>query len=141
MRITPRGNEVKAVVSLMESDEYDTADAMAKAIIKRVAELFAEREWHAWVYRESPDAFYIPFGPFTSDTEAKRFAGRWVDALKGQHMILPLHSTAALTAQMAAYKSPSHYCAECNHSLVSHQHPKIQPKCAVKGCKCKRSTT
>lgn len=141
MRLTPRGNEVKAVVAIMESDEYDSAEAMAKAVIKRIAELFAEREWAAWVYRENPEAFYLPYGPFSSATEAKRFAGRYVEMLRGQHMILPLYSTSALTERMATYKVPSQFCDSCNHSLVSHEHPKIQPKCAVRGCACRRANT
>lgn len=141
MKVTPRATEVKAIVELLESTEFDSDTALAKAILKRTGELFAEREWHAWVYRESPDALYLTWGPFSSDNEAKRFAGKYVDMLKGQHMILPMSSTAELTARMATYKVPSHYCTTCTHSLISHEHPKKTPKCAVRGCKCKRSTT
>jgi hypothetical protein len=141
MRITPRADEVKAVVAIMESDEYESADLMAKAIIKQVAESFAERTFYAWVYRESPDAFYLPFGPFTSDNEAKKFAGKYVDMLAGQHMILSLHSTKELTDRMATHVIPTHHCQSCNHQLISHEHPKIQPKCAVRGCKCRKATS
>lgn len=142
MRVTPRAAEVKAVVGLLESDQFDSADALAKAVIKQVGELFAERDWYAWVYRESPDAYYLPWGPFSSDSEAKKFAGKYVDMLAGEHMILKLYSTAALADGVTnGRKQPSMFCAGCNHSLISHQHPKIQPRCAVRSCKCKRSTS
>jgi hypothetical protein len=139
VRLTPRGTEVKAVVALLESDQFDSADALAKAIIKEVADHFSHRDWYAWVYRENPEAFYLPFGIFSSDIEAKKFAGRYVSMLKGEHMILHLHSSADLDARMATHKIPSKFCQNCNHSLVVHEHPKIQPKCAVRGCNCRRA--
>jgi hypothetical protein len=139
MRLTPRGTEVKAVVELLESEEFDSAEALAKAILKRTAELLAERDFYAWVYRETPDAFYISHGPFTSETEAKRFAGKYVGSLKGQHMILPLFSTAQFVDRLASHKLPNYHCADCNHQLISHEHPKIQPKCAVRGCRCRKA--
>ena len=141
MKLTPRGNEVKAVVSLLESDEFETPEAMAKAIIKEIADLLSQRDFYAWVYRESPDAFYLPWGPFTSESEAKKFAAKYVMAMKGQHMILKLYSTAELTEQMGKHKLPDYFCTSCNHQLISHEHPKIQPKCAVRGCKCRKATS
>jgi hypothetical protein len=141
MRLTPRGTEVKAVVELLESDQFDSADALAKAILKRTAELLAERDFYAWVYRESPDAFYISHGPFTSENEAKKFAGKYVDMLKGQHMILPLFSTAQFVERLGSHKMANYHCTSCKHQLISHEHPKIQPKCAVRGCRCRKATT
>lgn len=139
MRVTPRGDEVKAVIELLESDQFDSDEAMSKAIIKRVAELFAEREWYVWVYRESPEAqWYLPYGPFSSESEAKKSAGKFVDMLTGQHMILHVFSYAELVNRMAQYKVPSKFCANCTHSLVSHEHPRKNGRCAVRGCKCKR---
>lgn len=135
MRITPRGNEIKAVVDLLEDDSYDSAQSLAKAIIKRVAEVFAERDWHAWVWRESPDAFQLAWGPYSSENEAKRASARV--GLAGQFMVLPLYSTAALVDRLSADVIPSYFCEACNHQVLSHQHPKIQPKCAVRGCECK----
>lgn len=141
MRVTPRGTEVKAIAELLDSGDFDSAEAMAKAVIKRVAELLSERDMYAWVYRESPEAFYLPFGPFTSDSEARKFAGKYVGMLKGQHMILPLYSTAGLTERMNAYKIPSAFCVTCNHSHISHQHPNKNGRCAVRGCKCRKDAT
>ena len=138
MRLTPRGTEVKAIVSLLESDEFDSAEALAKAIIKRTGELLSERDMYAWVYRESPEAYYLPFGPFTSESEAMRYAGKYVGMLKGQHMILPLYSTTALTERMASYQIPSAFCSACTHSHMSHEHPRKNGRCAVRGCKCRK---
>jgi len=141
MRITPRGPEVKAIVDLLESTEYESAEALAKAIIKRTGDLLAERDWYGWFYQETPEAFILSWGPFSSDSEARRFAAKYVGMLKGRHMILPLHSTTGLVNRMASYKIPSQFCSDCNHSLISHEHPKIQPKCAVRRCKCRKATT
>lgn len=140
MRLTPRGAEVKAIVELLESEEFDSADALAKAVLKRTAELFSEREFYAWVYRESPDAFYLPYGPFASEIEAKKFAGRYVDSLKGQHMILPLFSTTELVERLAAHKVTNYHCTSCTHQLISHEHPRKNGHCAFRGCKCRRAT-
>lgn len=138
MRLTPRGDEVKAIVALLESDGFDSAEALAKAVIKELAERLSDRNWYAWVYRETGDASYLSYGPFTSESEAMKFAGKYVGMLKGQHMILPLYSTNGLVNQLAEYKVKSLFCLECDHSLVSHEHPKKNGKCAVRGCKCKR---
>lgn len=143
MRLTPRGAEVKAIVELLESEQFDSADALAKAILKRIGELFSERDFYAWVYRETPDAWYLPYGPFTSESEAKKFAGKYVDSLKGQHMILPLFSTQALVDRLAEHKLPNLFCTNptCTHQLLSHEHPKKNGRCAVRGCSCKKATT
>lgn len=138
MRLTPRGAEVKAIVNVLESDEFDSAEALAKAIIKTTADFLSDRDWYVWVYRESPEAPYLSYGPFTSDTEAMKYAGKHVGMLKGQHMILPVYSTNALTEALASYRIKSVFCQACAHSLVSHEHPKKNGKCAVRGCKCKR---
>jgi hypothetical protein len=138
MRLTPRGTEVAAIAELLESDEFDSAEALSKAIIKRVADLFSEREWYVWVYRENPEAWYLPYGIFSSETEAKKSAGKMVDMLKGQHMILHVFSYAELVARIASYKVPSQFCANCEHSHISHQHPRKNGRCAVRNCKCKK---
>lgn len=140
MKLTPRGAEVKAVVELLESDEFESANALAKAILKHVADMLSDRDFYAWVYRETPDAFYIPFGPFTSESEAKKFAGKYVDALKGQHMILPLYSTNEFVNRLASHKLPNYHCTSCTHTLTAHEHPRKNGKCVVRGCSCKKAT-
>lgn len=137
MRVTPRAAEVKAIVELLESSDFDSADDLAKAILKRTADLFAERDWYAWVWRENPGSFLqLAWGPYSSENEAKKASARV--GLRGQFMTLPLYSTAALTNRLASDHPPSQLCKGCNHQHVSHQHPKIQPKCAVRGCKCRK---
>lgn len=140
MRLSPRGPEVKAIVELLESDDFDSAEALAKAVIKRVGELLSDRDMYAWVYGMG-DGFNLAWGPFSSDSEAKKFAGQYADMLKGLHMILPLGSPTALTERATANKVPSHFCTTCPHSLISHEHPKKNGRCAVRGCKCKKATT
>lgn len=134
MKVTPRKDEVQAVVAVMESDEFETGEAMAKAVIKQVAELFAKRDWYAWVWRESDDSLQIAHGPLSSKVEAERLATK--SGLKGRHMALPLFSTAALLERATA-KPPAVRCADCTHPYHCHEVPRYAPKCWVKGCGCK----
>ena len=137
MRVTPRGPEVKAIVELLESDDYDSADALAKAILKRTGELFAEREWYAWVWKESGSDMQLAWGPVSSESEARKLSSKV--GLIGQHMFLPLYSTAALLARLAE-KPTSPFCSTCNHPHHCHEHPKFGGKCAARGCKCQHDT-
>jgi hypothetical protein len=74
MKITPRANEIKAVVQLLESDEYTTAEALAKDIIKTVASMLDMREWVALTHRWHDGQRGINWGPFASPIEALRVA-------------------------------------------------------------------
>ena len=141
MKLTPRGVEVKAVAELLESGDYDSPEALAKAVIKKVAELLGDREMYAWFYRQSPEGFALGWGPFTSENNAKGFAAKYVDMLDGTHAVFPLNSPNELTRGVEGQTIPSFFCTTCNHQLISHEHPKIQPKCAVRGCKCRKKTT
>lgn len=137
MRVTPRKDEVKAVVALLEDDGYETADALAKDIIKKVGELFAKRDWYAWVWRENPEAFQLAFGPVSSESEANKLMKKVGAGLKGQHMVLHLYSTTALLEAHGSLPT-SVFCAECDHPQHCHETPRYSPRCWVKGCYCKK---
>lgn len=139
MRVTPRGPEVKAIVALLESDDWDSDEALAKAVIKRTCELLSDRDMYAWVYGMG-DGFNLAWGPFASESEAKKFAGKYLEMLKGMHMILPLGSPSALEERATSNTVQSQFCQneQCTHSIVSHEHPKKNGKCAARGCKCKK---
>ncbi|ONI83467.1 hypothetical protein ALI22I_33740 [Saccharothrix sp. ALI-22-I] len=137
MKITPRKNEVAAVVQLLESDGYDSAEALAKDVIKRVAELFADREFYAFVHRFGPGQLQIAWGPFTSDAEVVKFANK--AKLGGEAMSLKLCSTGAFLARLGKNQiAPSERCATCNHPHGAHEHPTFGGRCAVRGCACKQ---
>ncbi|XVV02792.1 hypothetical protein ACQPW3_36420 [Actinosynnema sp. CA-248983] len=139
MRITPRKDEVAAVVELLESDGYNSADALAKDVIKKVAELFADREFYAWVHRFGPGQLQLAWGPFTSDAEVVKFAKK--AALGGESMSLKLCSTGAFLERLGKNKTaPSERCANpaCGHIHGAHEHPKFGGRCAIRGCTCKQ---
>lgn len=135
MRVTPRKEEVAAIVALLEDTDYDSASTLAKDIIKECADLFAKRDWYAWIWRENPEAFQFAFGPLSSESEASRL-GKKV-GLDGQTMILKLYSTAALL-QKVGELPPSLFCSACEHPDHCHEIPKYNGRCWIKGCKCRK---
>lgn len=65
MRLTPRKSEYGAVIALMESEEYETPEELAKAIVIKVAEELQHRDTVGVVARfpgEQPP--YLSVGPF-----------------------------------------------------------------------------
>ncbi|WNV90279.1 hypothetical protein [Umezawaea sp. Da 62-37] len=139
MKITPRKDEVAAVAQLLESDGYDSAEALAKDVIKRVAEVLADREFYAWVHRFGPGQLQIAWGPFTSDAEVVKFAKK--AALGGESMSLKLCSTGAFLTRLDKNRAvPSTKCADpaCGHPHGAHEHPKFGGRCAIRGCGCKQ---
>lgn len=68
MRLIPRGDEVAEVVALLEADGYDSAEALAKDIIKTVVDFLWFREWHLLVIVSGEHQ--LVFGPYASEAEA-----------------------------------------------------------------------
>jgi hypothetical protein len=138
VRLTPRRDEVKAVVELLESDGYDSADALAKDVIKRVADLFAEREWWAYAFRFGPGSQVLSWGPLSSETEVKRFAEKM--GVGGEHLAVRLFSTtAALTRaeeNQTSVGKDAALCPNCGHPNGTHMHERRVGICQLNGCKC-----
>ena len=66
MPFSPRGNETKAVLDLLESDEFDSAEKMAKAIVSAVAGQLAQRRTFIIV----PKGAAFGYGPYWSEADA-----------------------------------------------------------------------
>lgn len=128
------------MVELLESDGYDTAEALAKDVIKKVAELFAERDWYAYAYRlGGTNGITVLWGPFSSHNECKKFADRL--ELRGEDGIFQLGSTAEqlrLVAEgEAGVQNPATaICLNCGHPGGPHLHEKRIGKCQLNGCRC-----
>ena len=136
MKITPRKNEVAAVVELLEKEGYESADALAKDVIKKVAELFSEREFYALAWRENAAGLSLCWGPLTSDTEVTRFGEKL--ALGGQAVSVKLGSVASMLERHAsAEEGLSKLCTSCRHPHGTHRHEGKLGQCMVRGCKCK----
>lgn len=135
MRVTPRKDEVAAIAQLLESPDYDSADALARDVIKRVAELFAEREWYALAWRLGPGSPVLSWGPLSSDSEAEKFGSKL--SVGGEGISVKLHSTAAMLQRFEDSDiAPSTLCGNCKHPHGTHRHEKRLGKCQVRGCKC-----
>jgi hypothetical protein len=136
VKITPRKAEVQQIVSLLESDGYENAEALAKDVLKEAAAIFAGREWHAYAWRTGPGAPVLAWGPLSSPTEVKKFAEK--AALGGEHLCVKLFSTTVMLDRIAsAEKGKSKHCSLCTHPLGAHEH---RGGCAVGGCSCTEPT-
>lgn len=137
MKVTPRRDEVKAVVEVLESPDYDSAEAMAKDVIKLVATLFAERDWYAFAHRDKPGSLVLAWGPLSSDAEVKRFGKKM--ALGGEALSVKLYSTArSLRYADEMDTPPNTECGGCRHPIGLHEHPKTGGACVARGCTCTR---
>ncbi|MFC3504427.1 hypothetical protein ACFOOK_26145 [Micromonospora krabiensis] len=79
MRFTPRKEEVQPVIDILESDDFDSADDMAKALIREVVDMLWFRDWHVLVVNRDGQA--VAFGPFASEPEAKALGTKWQGTL------------------------------------------------------------
>lgn len=70
MRLTPRKEEIDRVKAILESDEYATADQMAKALIKEVADMLWMRDWFALTHVNRDGTKGLNWAPFSSPIEA-----------------------------------------------------------------------
>jgi hypothetical protein len=70
--LTPRIKEVSAIVAVLEREDHETPQALAKEILKLCAELLAQRESIVVGIGLQSDDLYIPHGPFWSLGDAKR---------------------------------------------------------------------
>lgn len=70
----PRKNEVEPVVALLEAGEHDTAEALAKDLIKLVAGLLSDRDTFGVAIGLRTDDLRLPHGPYYGKAEAERVA-------------------------------------------------------------------
>ena len=68
MAITRSKEELARIVGLLESDQYDTAEALAYAVLKEAAEILTAR--HLWAVR--PKGSPVWWGPYYTLTQAEK---------------------------------------------------------------------
>lgn len=139
MRLTPRSEEVKAVVAILESDEFDSAQAMAKTLIKEVAEILSMRDWWALAHRFKGDTSGgINWGPYASPAEAQKAAEKYIGA--GEFKAVKVYSAGQVEAK-AEGKKWKGYCevAGCHHAKFLHMADgSSRGKCGLSLCKCEK---
>jgi len=127
--ISPRRDEVNAVVALLTSDDYDTSEAMAKDVVKLVADLLSKRDTLGVALNFAGNPPGLAIGPFYSKRDAEKTATdareagmeARINRLSGTGAIRPV---AVLTAA---------FCGTCNHRVE--MHPNVE--CYVHKCDCK----
>jgi len=136
MKLTPRAPEVKAIVEILQSDDYETPEAMAKAVIKEVAEILAMREtWYALVIKGGAKA--VNFGPYASDAEVKQVAAKVAGAAPEFH-IARMGGSGLLAARLEGYNKRkwTNFCATCTHAKDLHlTDGNSRARCALE-CSC-----
>jgi hypothetical protein len=139
VNITPRKAEVQALVELLESDQYASADALAKAMFKRIYELFLDRDWHLYAFQWLSGGHPLLWGPFTSEAEVARFAAKMSLGPMGRHGVMSAFSpNRQLQIVLDADKKPDRnpICDECGHPKGLHEHKGAGGRCVWRNCKC-----
>jgi hypothetical protein len=137
VRITPRAEEISAVVEILESGEYDSAADMAKPLIRAVADMLSMRDCIALVHTWSDGARGLNFGPFGSEVEAKSFAGKL--SIGGTGHLVKLYSPGTMLANAEGRKGWKGYCfhPQCGHAAFTHSaRGTARGECQLTGCPC-----
>ncbi|MGC4928048.1 hypothetical protein [Streptomyces sp. DT117] len=137
MRLTPRREEVDRVKALLESPDFSSADQMAKAVIKEVAEILQMRDWVALVHTWAGGHRGLNFAPFGNETEALSFASKM--AFGGTGRLVRLSSPGVMLANTDGKKGWKGYCLhpECGHAPFTHSAATAaRGACQIPTCPC-----
>lgn len=140
-RVAPRKHEVEALVQLLESDEFTSADQMARKVLATAFELMAGRDWFVVASRLDSDgpAPVVTYGFFATESAAMKAIEKNSLGLFGKTAILEVKSlldrSDYLTAEEQA-RVDALGCAACDHSYEAHYWPRYpRDMCAVCGCR------
>lgn len=127
MAISPRRDEVAAVVALLTSDDYDTSEQMGRDVIKLVADVLSKRDTLGVRVRfHDPASPGLSIGPFYD----KRSAQKCVSDAREAGMdafVARLSGTGSIRAAQALKQ----VCV-CGHRTEMH----VLGTCAVTKCEC-----
>ncbi|AKY03738.1 hypothetical protein AVT26_gp56 [Streptomyces phage Lannister] len=138
MRITPRAQEVNAVVEILESGEFDGPKDMAKALIKEVAQILAMRDGYALAHTWQDGTAGLNFGPFGTEGDAAKFGER-LGGVGGTAHVVKLASPEVLIANQDGKKGWTPFCLVegCGHAPFAHSMAGTsRGACMVDGCEC-----
>ncbi|GGN40244.1 hypothetical protein FHR83_007079 [Actinoplanes campanulatus] len=138
MRFTPRAEEVKRVVGILESGDYDTPEQMAKALLKDMADLMAMRDWVALSHRFSKGQLGLNWGPFASVIDATS-TGEKLGGLGGEFSVVTLNSTGRLLGNVSSRKGAKDFCQhpDCGHAGWAHlMDGSARGRCGLEVCPC-----
>lgn len=140
MKLTPRADEYKPVIEILESDEYDNAEKMAKAVVKAVAEMLWMRDWYALTHHFDGGTFGVNWGPFASEAEALSLAEK-LGLPEDQFGTVHLASAGVLLANVVGKPGAKGYCQtpDCGHPPMTHlmnKNGKQRGACPLGTCPC-----
>lgn len=137
MRFTPRADEVAAIAAILDQD-HASADAAAKAVLKEAAELLTMRDWFAVSHTWANQSSGVNVGVFASEADAKGLMDKLAPG--GKAMIVKLHSSGQILAQVDGKKGSKEHCQDvmCAHPGWSHlASGSTRGACALPNCKCR----
>jgi len=137
MRITPRTEEVEAVKALLEDPTFESADQMAKALIKEMGAILQMRNWVALVHTWSDGSRGLNWAPFGNEAEAKAFAAKV--AIGGAGRLVKLYAPGVTLANVDSKKGWKGYCfhPECGHAPFTHSLAgAARGACQIPTCPC-----
>ncbi|MEU7148451.1 hypothetical protein AB0B15_10485 [Streptomyces sp. NPDC045456] len=137
MRITPRKEEIDAVKALLEDPGFDSADQMAKALIKEVGEILQMRDWVALVHTWSDGSRGLNWAPFGNAAEAEAFAKKV--SVGGSGRLVKLHSPGTMLANIDGKRGWKGYCQheQCGHAPFTHSAASAaRGACQIPTCPC-----
>ncbi|WP_372407245.1 hypothetical protein [Streptomyces luteireticuli] len=123
--------------AILEDPTFESADQMAKAVIKEVAEILQMRDWVALVHTWADGHRGLNFAPFGNSAEAEAFAKRM--AFGGTGRLVRLHSPGVLLANTTGKKGWKGYCLhpECGHAPFTHSAATAaRGACQIPTCPC-----
>lgn len=113
--ISPRSNEVQAVIEVLESEEYESPEAMARAVVKVLAAELAKRDTLGVAAGFPGEGPVLAVGPFYDSKDVKKYVESAQECgletrIRRLGSPLPIEPTEPL-------KSP---CKGCEHDPVFH---------------------
>lgn len=130
------------MVEILEDSKYSSAEQMAKAVIKAVAETLGDRQWYGYAHRFGEGDAGRMWGLFPTVKEVERFAN--TVGLQGDVIAYPIHPSAALLRRIEESEAEldNTHCDQCGHLRDIHRHEgakgRVLTGCAVPGCSCTR---
>jgi hypothetical protein len=137
VRLTPRKEEIDGVKAILESDRFTSADQMAKALIKEVAEMLWMRDWFALVHLNEAGSAGLNWAPFSSPVEALNLAEKI--GIGGRFGTVKLYSPGVLLANADGKKGWKGFCQDevCGHAPWLHlQVGAGRGPCGLSRCGC-----
>lgn len=128
MKITPRKNELAAIVEILEAAK--SFEDAARAVYKRAAEVLAMRDTWAFV----PEGMGVAVGPYGSRKEAEEVASR----ISTSYRIVPLSPPGRLEGNLDGAEWSGYCCSNsCTHARFMHlMDGTSYGKCSDKKCSC-----